>query len=101
MKRYSLFSNPANLSGFRVTVASSGRSVFVPPGCSILDVLLRAGIKVPFNCGDGKCGVCEVRVVRGTPDHRDSVLTEAEKAGNRSIIVCCSGSLSSELVLDL
>jgi vanillate O-demethylase ferredoxin subunit len=40
-------------------------------------------------------------VLEGTPDHRDDYLTAQEKASNRSVMVCCSGSLTPRLVLDL
>ena len=93
--------NSNNVESFTVKLARSGQSVFVPAGSSILYALLKAGINVPFNCGTGRCGVCEVGVVGGIPDHRDFVLTEDEKVRNDSVIICCSGSLTDELVLDL
>ena len=40
-------------------------------------------------------------VIEGTPDHRDMVLTDDEKRTNRTMMVCCSGSRSPRLVLDL
>jgi hypothetical protein len=40
-------------------------------------------------------------VLEGTPDHRDMVLTEAEKTANNRMMVCCSGAKSAKLVLDL
>jgi hypothetical protein len=39
-------------------------------------------------------------VISGLPDHRDSVLTEKERAAGRTIMICCSGSKSERLVLD-
>lgn len=87
--------------GFTVRLARSGRSVFVPEGGSILFELLQQGIDVPFSCGAGVCGACEIGVVSGTPDHRDFVLSDCQRAAGTSILVCCSKSLSPELVLDL
>jgi vanillate O-demethylase ferredoxin subunit len=101
MKQFSHLNNPRNVLGFSVVLASTGRSIFVPPGSSILAALLAAGIDVPFNCGDGKCGVCEIRVIEGMPDHGDSVLTSSNQLGDGSVLTCCSGSRSAELVLDL
>ena len=40
-------------------------------------------------------------MLEGTPDHRDMVLTETEKAANDRMMVCCSGAKSARLVLDL
>jgi vanillate O-demethylase ferredoxin subunit len=40
-------------------------------------------------------------VIEGTPDHRDQYLSKDEQAANNVIMVCCSGSRSARLVLDL
>ncbi|MEI9922487.1 MAG: hypothetical protein WDN50_01900 [Bradyrhizobium sp.] len=35
------------------------------------------------------------------PDHRDSVLSRREREANKMMMICCSGSKTSKLVLDL
>jgi tetrachlorobenzoquinone reductase len=92
---------PATAGGFNVVLQRSGKTVFVPEGKTILDALLDAGIDVPFSCTEGVCGTCETRIVSGTPDHRDLILTESERAANKTMMICCSGSKSPELVLDM
>jgi vanillate O-demethylase ferredoxin subunit len=92
---------PALAGGFTVVLARSGRSVFVAPGSTILDTLLDAGVSVASSCLEGVCGTCETAVLDGVPDHRDSVLTEAERAANRTMMICCSGCRGDRLVLDL
>jgi ferredoxin-NADP reductase len=87
-------------SAFDVTLARSNRVVHVPAGKSILDALLEADVAVPFSCGEGLCGTCECKVLDGSVDHRDFVLTDAEKANGR-ILTCVSRSRSGRLVLDL
>ncbi|SDS47449.1 PDR/VanB family oxidoreductase [Bradyrhizobium canariense] len=87
--------------GFSIKLKSTGAVLTVPPGSSMLDVLLDAGVVVPYSCTEGICGACQVGVVSGIPDHRDTILTEAEHATNESVIVCCSGSKSDILMLDL
>ena len=82
-------------------LARSNTSVFVAEGSTILYALREQGIEVPFNCGTGKCGVCEIDVISGIPDHRDFVLSDEEKARNQVVMICCSGSLTPELELDL
>jgi ferredoxin-NADP reductase len=86
---------------FEVELARSGRVVPVKAGSSILDALIMQGIDAPYSCYEGLCGTCETRVLDGVPDHRDSLLTESAKASNKTIIICCSGSRSPRLVLDL
>ncbi|MEJ8812934.1 PDR/VanB family oxidoreductase [Variovorax ureilyticus] len=87
--------------GYVVELARSGKQVDVRPGQTILDSLLAIGIEPPFSCQEGICGTCEVKVLEGTPDHRDLVLTNAEKAANDRIMICCSGCKTPKLVLDL
>lgn len=87
--------------GFNVRLARTGIDVTVPVGSSILDALLDAGVNVPYSCTEGICGACQVGVLEGIPDHRDTVLTEAEHAANNCIMVCCSGCKTGGLTLDL
>jgi ferredoxin len=64
-------------------------------------VLLDADVDAPFSCMQGTCGTCEVAVLDGVPDHRDAILTEAERAAGETMMICCSGSKSKRLVIDL
>ena len=73
----------------------------MPPGETILDVLLDAGVNVSFSCTEGVCGTCETRVIEGVPDHRDLFLSKEEQEANKTIMICCSGSKSPRLVLDI
>lgn len=87
--------------GFTVELARTGGEFYVQSGQSILETLREAGIDVDSSCQEGICGVCETRVISGEPDHRDSILSEEEHQSNRSMMICCSGSKSTRLVLDL
>lgn len=87
--------------GFTVKLNRSGRVLVVPADKTILEVLEGAGLDVPWSCREGICASCETRVLSGVVDHRDSVLTKAEKASNDVMMVCCSRAKSPELVLDL
>lgn len=92
---------PAVEGGFKVVLAKSGREFTVPPGKTILDTLCDMGLDIPHSCTEGICGTCETRVLEGVPDHRDLILTERERASNKTMMICCSGSKSEKLVLDL
>ncbi|MDQ2733512.1 MAG: PDR/VanB family oxidoreductase [Pseudomonadota bacterium] len=91
----------AKAGGFAVRLAKSGKVVPVKNGCTILDAILAEGVEVSYSCKEGVCGTCETAVLEGTPDHRDLVLSKSERASNRSMMICCSGSLTAELILDL
>ncbi len=93
--------SPAADGGFEVRLARSNRTIVVEPGKTILNALLDAGIAVNYACTEGVCGTCETKVLEGIPDHRDLFLDKAEQAANTTMMICCSGSRSSTLVLDL
>jgi len=86
---------------FTVTLKRSGRTIVVPAGRTIMEVLQEAGIRVAYSCRSGVCGTCETRVLEGIPDHKDNVLSPREQASGKVIMICCSGAKSDRLVLDL
>ena len=85
----------------QVVAQRTGITVEVRPDCSLLDALEAAGISVSNSCRDGICGTCETKVLDGVPDHRDSLLSAAEQAAGKSMMVCVSRAKSDRLVLDL
>lgn len=87
--------------GYHLVLSRSGQEVAVEPGQTMLAALLAAGVDVAFACTQGVCGTCETGVLSGVPDHRDAYLTETERATNKTVMVCCSGSRTPMLVLDL
>jgi ferredoxin-NADP reductase/MOSC domain-containing protein YiiM len=91
----------ATEGGFKVMLKRSQQTIEIRSGNTILDTLLAANVNVPYSCKEGVCGSCKVKVIEGTPDHRDLVLAPEEHARNDQMLVCCSGSKSPVLVLDL
>ncbi|MFE3454221.1 PDR/VanB family oxidoreductase [Nonomuraea sp. NPDC059194] len=83
------------------TVVCRDRRFTVEPGKSILETLRANGLDAPSSCEEGICGTCETRVLGGEPDHRDFLLTDAEKAAGTSMMLCVSRARTPELVLDL
>ncbi|MEU5595737.1 PDR/VanB family oxidoreductase [Streptomyces sp. NPDC020298] len=86
---------------FEVELARSGRTLTVPVGVSVLDTVRAAGVEVLYSCTEGTCGTCETDVLEGTPDHRDSVLGEDERASGETMMICVSRCRGVRLVLDL
>ncbi len=87
--------------GFEVVCQRSGVTVTVPADKSIIDALEENGVSVLSSCQEGVCGTCETRVLEGTPEHRDSLLTEKERDSNEYMMICVSRAVSERLVLDL
>jgi len=86
---------------FEVQVGRGGATFTVPVGRTIIEVLAEQGIDIPVSCEQGVCGTCITRVLDGEPDHRDSFLTDQERAANDCFTPCCSRARSKRLVLDL
>ncbi|TCJ96920.1 PDR/VanB family oxidoreductase [Nocardia alba] len=90
----------AGQAGFTVRLASTGTEYSVGEDQSVLDVLLDNGVDAPFSCQQGICGECVVRVLAGEPDHRDDVLSDAERADGM-FTTCSSRAHSPVLEVDL
>ena len=73
----------------------------MPEDRSVLEVVQEAGVSALSSCLEGVCGTCETAVVEGVPDHRDSLLTDDEKAAGDYMMICVSRCTGSRLVLDL
>ncbi|MFF4361457.1 PDR/VanB family oxidoreductase [Streptomyces sp. NPDC001604] len=86
---------------FELELARSGLTLTVAPDRSVLETVEEAGVAVDFSCREGTCGTCETAVLDGTPDHRDSLLSEDERAAGDTMLICVSRSCGPRLVLDL
>ena len=86
---------------FTIHLARDGRTLEVPEDKSAADVLQDAGFKIDIKCSDGICGVCKCGLVDGEVEHRDFVLSKAQRADQ--IITCQSRATEpgGRLVLDL
>lgn len=89
------------LDRFDVVCQRSGVTLEVSADKSILETLEENDVPIMASCYEGVCGTCEVRVLAGTPDHRDSMLSDAEQAAGEVMLVCVSRSRTERLVLDV
>lgn len=76
--------------GFEVAFLTSGITATVPPDRSILTVAEEVGIPALWSCREGTCGTCETPLLAGRAEHRDSLLTDEEKAGQNTLFICVS-----------
>ncbi len=93
--------DPENETAFEIELKNAGLTLQVPADKTILEILRASNIDVQNDCEEGLCGACEVRVVSGEIDHRDSVLSLRERQENSRLMACCSRSASKRIVLDL
>jgi ferredoxin-NADP reductase len=86
---------------FEVDLLMSGTTVEVGPGESVLDAVEAAGAVVPSSCRVGTCGTCEVAVLDGEIEHRDSVLSAEEQADSRTMMICVSRAACPRITIEL
>ncbi len=86
---------------FLVTLKRSHTSFTVPADRSLLDAINSNGGALISSCGEGVCGTCEVRVLQGTPQHLDSVMSDEDKDSIGVMYPCVSRATSDSLVLDI
>ena len=99
-----LFDAPVPMEGdtsFEVEIASTGQVFTIPPDRTIIEVLEENGIDIVYDCQRGDCGICQTTVLEGIPDHRDVVLSDAERDAGNVMQICVSRAKSSRLKLDL
>ncbi|MCM2414515.1 PDR/VanB family oxidoreductase [Streptomyces sp. RKAG290] len=89
----------AGSAAFDVELRRSGRTVRVAAGQSALAAVRAELPHVSYSCEQGFCGTCQQRVLEGEVDHRDDLLTDAER--DDSMLLCVSRCRGARLVLDL
>lgn len=101
--RFERFVPPAAAHGdqpLTVVLARSGERIAVAGDRAVLAELEEAGHFLPSSCRTGVCGTCTLKLTAGEPDHRDTVLTTAQRAAG-AFTPCVSRAHSAELVVDL
>ncbi|CAM5344889.1 iron-sulfur protein [Streptomyces narbonensis] len=90
---------PAGGTAFEVELRRSGRTVTVAADRTVLEVVREEVPGLMYSCRQGFCGTCRQSVLEGEVDHRDELLTDAERNG--SMLICVSRCTGKRLVLDL
>ncbi len=84
---------------FTLRLARSDLEYQVPADKSAADVLVENGHPVDLKCSDGICGVCKCGLVSGAVEHRDFVLSKAQRED--SIILCQSRAATEDGVVEI
>ncbi|MGW1804069.1 PDR/VanB family oxidoreductase [Streptomyces sp. NPDC002078] len=86
-------------TGFQVELRRTGRTLNVPADSTVLAAVRGELPDTAYSCEQGFCGTCQQRVLEGEVDHRDELLTDAERAD--SMLICVSRANSDRLALDM
>ncbi|SDL22464.1 4Fe-4S dicluster domain-containing protein [Aliiruegeria lutimaris] len=76
-----------------------GRELLVPENKTAAEVLRENGFPVDIKCSDGICGVCRCGLIAGAVEHRDHVLSAAQR--RTAFITCQSRAAEPGGVLDI
>jgi ferredoxin-NADP reductase len=100
------FAAPPVVDGreFTVAIGSTDQTVRVGADETLLSALGRTGVHAPYSCQQGFCGTCRTRVLSvldGAVEHRDTLLTDPERANGMMLICISRAAHGSRLTLDL
>ena len=84
---------------FTLKLVRSGKELYVPADRSATDVLMENGVKIDVKCSDGICGVCKCGLVSGAVEHRDFVLSKAQR--ETTVILCQSRAAKPDGVVGI
>lgn len=87
-------------TALHVELRRTGRIINVPADRTILQAVRDIVPAVSAGCEQGVCGGCRTMVLAGEPDHRDGLLSSAERAAG-AMLICVSRARSDQLTLDL
>lgn len=99
---YERFSPAPVIDGrpFRLTLARSGTVVDVRADETALAAIRRHLPHVAYSCQQGFCGRCTQQVLDGEVDHRDRLLTDAQRR-HGNMLICVSRCAGDQLSLNL
>jgi ferredoxin len=97
------FAAPPVTDGEELSVRVASTGVTVPVGVeeTLLSALQCADVWPPYSCRQGFCGTCRTRVLDGCVDHRDSLLTDPERAEGMMPVCISRAAHGQQLTMDL
>ncbi|MYW18455.1 2Fe-2S iron-sulfur cluster binding domain-containing protein [Streptomyces sp. SID2955] len=99
LERFAPHTGAGGDTEFELELRRSGKTLTVPPGSTVLAAVRSVLPDTPYSCEQGFCGTCQQRVLEGEVDHRDELLTDAERPD--SLLICVSRARTDRLVLDM
>lgn len=99
LERFAPHTSTEGNGTFEVELRRSGRTLTVAPDTTVLAAVRAELPHTAYSCEQGFCGTCQQRVLEGEIDHRDELLTDAERAD--SMLICVSRAGGDRIVLDM
>lgn len=84
----------------RVSLDGNVHDLPWPKSRNLVDVMLTAGIDVPFSCREGNCGSCAATVVEGQVDLGNAALLTKEDIADGLFLACQARPVSNTLEIE-
>ncbi|OBJ30098.1 ferredoxin--NADP reductase [Mycolicibacter heraklionensis] len=91
------FAGDAEAADAEVTLDGQTHRLCWPKSRNLVDVMLAAGLDVPFSCREGNCGSCAATVVEGQVDLGNAAILEPEDIAEGLFLACQARPLSNKL----
>lgn len=91
------FAGDAEAADAEVTLDGQTHRLCWPKSRNLVDVMLVAGLDVPFSCREGNCGSCAATVVEGQVDLGNAAILEPEDIAEGLFLACQARPLSNKL----
>lgn len=95
------FAAPPVVDGEPFTVTVRQTKIEVAADETLLAAMQRSGVSAPYSCQQGFCGTCRTRVLNGVVQHRDTLLTSAERDSGMMLTCVSRAAAGENLTLDL
>ncbi|GGV38837.1 iron-sulfur protein [Streptomyces longisporoflavus] len=99
LERFTPHTSTEGNGTFEVELRRSRRTLTVAADTTVLAAVRAELPNTAYSCEQGFCGTCQQRVLEGEIDHRDELLTDAERAD--SMLICVSRASGDRIVLDM
>lgn len=87
-------------AAFQIQLHRSRHVLDVPENRTVLQAVRDVMPGISVGCEQGVCGACRTTVLAGEADHRDALLSNAERAAG-AMLICVSRARTKKLTLDL
>ena len=87
-------------AAFQIELLRSQRVIDVPTNRTVLQAVRDVVPTISTGCEQGVCGACRTTILAGEPDHRDQLLSNADRAAG-VMLICVSRAHTESLTLDL
>lgn len=84
----------------RVDLDGTSHRLRWPRAATLVDVLVAAGVEVPYSCKEGQCGSCAATVVSGQVDMATCDILEPEDLADGVILGCQATPVSDDIHIE-